>query len=150
MRNISRILVLVIGMAMGGAVFAADSPTSALSSCLVENLSGKERKSLAKWIFFAMGAHPEIRSYSNASPKDIKDSDEYVGKLITRLLTVDCPDKLKTAYSSDPLAVRKAFELVGQVAMQELMTNQDVLNSITNYAQFADKAKINKLLSETK
>jgi len=115
---------------------------------MVDTLSGKERKNLAKWISFSIAAHPEIKPYSSASQKDIKESDEYVGKLITRLLTVNCPDELKKAYKSDPLAVQKAFELVGRVAMQEIMTNQEVMKSLTSYAQYADKEKINKILAE--
>lgn len=141
--------VLAISMALViGAPVLANSPTDVLATCFVDNLSGKERKNLATWIFFAVAAHPEIKSYARVSEKNINESDEYVGKLVTRLLTVDCPDQLKQAQSSDPLALRKAFGLVGQVAMQELMTNEDVMKSLTNYAQYADKEKINKVLTQ--
>lgn len=146
MKNV--LSVLALSMALIATPVLADSPTDQLANCLVDNLSGKERKSLAKWIFFSMAAHPEIKSYSNASQKDLKQSDEYVGKLVTRLLTQDCSNKLKKANSSDPMAVQKAFELVGQVAMQELMADQAVMKTLTNYANYADKEKINKILSE--
>ena len=147
MKNIVKVLALSIGLIVVTPA-VAESPTNMFAGCMVDALSGKERKGLAKWIFFSIAAHPEIKSYSSASQKDIKESDEYVGKLITRLLTANCPDELKRAHKSDPLAVQKAFELVGQVAMQELMTNQDVMKTLTNYAQYADKEKINKILSE--
>lgn len=140
--------VLALSMALVGPSVLADSPSGALANCLVDHLTGKERKNLAKWIFFSIAAHPEIKSFSNASPKDIEDSDRYVGNLITRLLTDDCPGELKKASASGPLGARKAFELVGQVAMQELMTNQDVMKSISNYAQYADREKISRILSE--
>jgi hypothetical protein len=146
MKRTSLILTLLIGMAVAAPTFA-DSRTNELAACLTDNLSGKERKSLAKWIFFAIGTHPEIKSYSNATEKDIKDDDEYVGQLITRLLTVDCPAPLKAAYSTDPMAIQKAFEVVGKVAMQELVTNQNVTKALTGYAQFADMVKISKVLN---
>jgi len=140
--------VLALSMALIGPSVLADSSIGSLGNCLVDHLTGKERKNLAKWIFLSMAAHPEIKSFSNASPKDIDESDRYVGSLITRLLTDDCPSELKKASSSGPLAARKAFELVGQVAMQELMTNQDVMKSISNYAQYADREKISRILNE--
>ena len=115
---------------------------------MVDSLNGKERKELAKWIFFAIAAHPEIRSYTSISSEDINTSDKVVGELISRLLIVDCPDELKIANSSDPLAIQDSFGLVGQVAIQELMTNQGVMKSIAGYINYLDKEKINVLLVE--
>lgn len=145
MKKILNLAILSILLLPAVPVFA-QSPTESLGTCLVDNLSGKERKGLAKWIYFSIGSHPEIKSFSRAKPADIEKSDKFVGKLITRLLTVDCPEKLRTAYTSDPMAVKKAFGLVGRVAMQELMTNQDVMQTLTNYGKYADKDKINTLL----
>jgi hypothetical protein len=105
---------------------------------MVDTLNGKERTNLAKWIFFSIAAHPEIKSHSGVGQKERKESDEYVGKLITRLLTSDCPNELKRANKSDPVALQKAFELVGKVAMQELMTNQDVMKAVSNYARYGE------------
>jgi hypothetical protein len=111
-----------------------------------DNLNGKERKNLAKWIFFAMGMHPDIKSYLNVSPNDMQTSDEYVGALITRLLTVDCSARLKTAYKSDPTSLNKAFEVVGRVAMQELMRSNEVNKALTNYVEFSDTTKIGEVM----
>ena len=95
-----------------------------------------------------MAAHPEIIMYTKISAEDTNSSDRFIGGLISRLMTEDCPNEMKSASKVDPLAIEKAFELVGQVAMQELMTNQNVNASITSYAKYADQEKINKLLSE--
>jgi len=146
MKKIIKIITITLGLVIA-APAQASSPTNALSSCLVDTLNGKERKSLAKWIFFSIAAHPEINTYSSASIKDINKSDQYVGKLITRILTIDCPKELKTANNADPLAIQKAFEVVGQVAMQELMANENVMKTITNYAKYTDQDKINRVLS---
>lgn len=145
MKSTFKILAILISLLICSPAFSQSS-SDALSACMVDNLNGKERKSLAKWIFFAMGAHPEIKSYMKATPKDVQTSDEYVGALITRLLTVDCSARLKTAYTYDPASLQKAFEVIGKVAMQELMTSNEVNKAITNYARFADTAKIDKVL----
>lgn len=41
--------------------------TDALGSCLADNTTGKDRKELARWIFVAMSAHPEMRDLSNTT-----------------------------------------------------------------------------------
>jgi hypothetical protein len=145
MKRISGVLVLVAALAVGPAL--AETPTDAFATCLVDNLTGKERKDLAKWIFFAMAVHPEIKAYSNVRPADTRQSDEFMGKLVTRLLTVNCPGQFRTANAADPMALQKSFELVGQVAMQELITNPDVERALTTYAQYADETRINNALS---
>ena len=147
MKNIMKILALAMGLLVGTPVWA-NSPTDIFARCMVDSLNGKERTNLAKWIFLSMAVHPEIRSSPGVNQTEVRQSDEYVGKLITRLLTSDCPTQMKKAHQSDPMAVQKAFELVGRVAMQELMTNQNVMKALTNYAQFMDQQKINKILTE--
>ncbi|MCW9031589.1 MAG: hypothetical protein OQK58_08900 [Gammaproteobacteria bacterium] len=145
MKNYIKIITLSIGLIIGTPALAA-SPTDVFSNCLVDALNGKERKNLAKWIFFAIAAHPDITSYSKASTKDINDSDKYVGKLITKLLTADCSNELNNARKSNPRAIEQGFGLVGKVAMQELMTNQNVTKAISNYIKYADQEKINQVL----
>ena len=122
--------------------------TAEFGRCLVDALNGKERKTLARWIYFAMAAHPEIEQFSNISQSDKNATDRFVGGLITRLLTENCATEFKVAQKSDPQAVEKAFELVGQVAMQELMNNDSVMTAITSYAQYADMEKIGSMMRD--
>jgi hypothetical protein len=147
MKNLVKVTILSIGLLSGTSVVAS-TPTEQLGTCLIDTLNGKERKNLAKWIYFSIGSHPEIKSFMNATTDDIQKSDEYVGKLITKILTVDCPKELSAANKSDPMAIQKAFELVGQVAMQELMANQDTMKALTNYVTYTDQEKINLILSK--
>lgn len=147
MKKIIKSIVLIMGIIVAAPALS-DTSANNLGRCMVDALNGKERKQLAKWIFFAVAAHPEINSYSSATAKDINESDKNIGKLITRLLTSDCADELKISNKSDPLAIQKSFELVGQVAMQELMTDQNVMKAVTNYAQYTDQVKINSLLNK--
>ena len=138
------VIILSLGIAQPAI---SSTPTNILGTCLIDALNGKERKKLAKWIFLAMAAHPDISVFSNASKKEVDSTDQYLGNLITRLLVEDCPSELKLANDSDPLAMQNAFELVGQVAMQEIMTNQSVMRAITGYAKYADTEKISSILA---
>lgn len=147
MKKTIQAILLTTGIAIGFPT-VADSPTTVFADCMVDTLNGRDRKNLARWIFLSITAHPVIKPYSSASIKDIQESDQYIGRLITRLLTVDCPNELNKANKSDPQAVEKAFQIVGQVAMQEIMTNQETMKALTNYLQYADQEKINEILSQ--
>ena len=136
----------IVALLTFGIPAAAASQTDAFGVCLVDSLTGKERKRLARWIFFSIAAHPEIKPYLSASKQDIDSSDQYVGRLVTRLLVDDCPAELKAANKEDPRAAQKAFELVGQVAMQELMANEQVENAVANYGRYADQDRISAVL----
>ena len=143
--NFMALLILIL------SVTVCISPVNAselnLGTCLVDSLTGKERKHLAKWIYFAIAAHPEMSSYSNIKQEDRIKTDKYVGNLVTRLLAEDCASEFKSAQTTNPVALQRAFELVGQVAMQELMTDQDVKTSIISYIKYTDQNKIQEVLT---
>lgn len=147
MKKLTTAVLLISVALLGGTAYAA-APAKDLGTCMIDALNGKERKLLAKWVFFAMAAHPDIKTYSKITPKDVDTSDRFIGGLVTRLLTKDCPTQLKAANAADPMALKKSFELVGRVAMQELMSNQNVMKSISNYANYADLETIGKLISK--
>lgn len=148
--KIKLIALLLLVASVGSTKVAIASPASdSLGTCMIDSLSGKERKQLAQWFFFAMSAHPDIKEYSKVSVEIQKSTNEYVGKLVTRLLAENCSEQLKLAAKEDgPEAVKGAFELVGKVALQELMANKDVAASISDYAKFVDNDKITAVLKD--
>ena len=95
-----------------------------------------------------MGSHPEVKQFSKATPDHIEEIDQYVGWLITRLLTIDCPNELKAAHRSDPLAVRKSFDLIGKLAMRELASNPETIKALSKYAIYANMEKITAIVAE--
>lgn len=141
---------LIALMATMGAlmVMPVKADTMALTTCFVDSLNGKERKQLATWIYFAVAAHPEMKPFSNISPQQREAIDKKVGALVTRLLVEDCEHEFIVAQKRDPLAVEAAFEMVGKVAMQELMNSEDVTQSITNYVKYTDQKAISKLFNQ--
>jgi len=147
MKNSIKVIILSLGLIIGLPAFA-NTPTNVFATCLVDNLNGKERKNLAKWIYLAMAAHPEIKSLSSANSNDIQKSDKYIGKLITKLLTINCPTELNKATKSNPNALEQGFGLVGKVAMQELMTNKKVTKALENYIEYTDLEKIKKITNK--
>lgn len=147
MRN--KLVVLLFPLiAFAGLPASVQANPQALGTCFIDSMTGKERKDLVKWIFLSMATHPELQSFSNISSDDKTMSDKTMGALITRLFAEDCPAETKAAQQVDPLAINKAFELVGKVAMQELMTNQDVMRSLTNYVNYTDQKRIQDVLTK--
>jgi len=149
-KRIFSVVTLMIGLwAIGvGSVHAQADKTQALGSCLVDSLNGKERKALAKWMFFAMAEHPDLNKFAQFSSQVKDDTDQYIGDLITRLIVEDCAKLAVSAQKENPMAIESAFRLVGEVAMQEIMTNGEVMKSISAYFNYADQQAIAQLFSE--
>ncbi|MAM87844.1 MAG: hypothetical protein CME36_11120 [unclassified Hahellaceae] len=116
--------------------------TQVFANCLADSLNGKERKELAKWIYLSMSVHPTLQSYSKSSDEDREQIDQRIGELVTRLLTENCPSELRAANKTDSLAIQRGFEFVGQVAMQEIMTNKATAEALAGYARYIDQEKI--------
>jgi len=152
--KILSVLLLTIFSLVPSASFAGPfehsdisvDPAEQLGVCLTDSLTGKERKWLAQWMFFAQSRHPSLAGFATVSAEDIDETDRAVGKIITRLLTVDCASYMRAAHESSPLAMQFAFELVGRVAMAELMTSPEVLTFFGGHAKYTDMVKINELM----
>ena len=61
MKNIILSISLLFALISPSALYA-NTETAIFANCLVDALNGKERKQLAKWIFFGIAAHPTISS----------------------------------------------------------------------------------------
>lgn len=143
----------LILMATSSPALAATTPVEAVQTCLADNTSGKDRKLLAKWIFLAMAAHPELKSLSSVSEQAREDTSREFAGLITRLLTVDCkaPMREMIANGGDITAGMKvAFTHLGQVAMQELMAHKDVDAAISQFGNYIDEDKLKAALNPPK
>ncbi len=115
----------------------------ALGKCLTDNTSGKERKALARWIFIAMATHPEIKQLSAATPDDLEQASRATGALFTRLLAESCPTEMRAALQTEGAqAMQSAFSTLGQVAMQELMTDASVNAAVAGFERFVDAKRL--------
>lgn len=139
------VLSILMNILFSGAAHA-NQELQLFTTCLTDSMNGLERKNLAKWVFLGMSAHSMIKPYSNVSEKDIDTSNRYVGSLITRLITKGCPVQAKAASKvMGPAAFEQAFKVVGEVAMQELMTEPSVGQSLGAFRKYLDREKFNKV-----
>ena len=140
-----RHFVLVALLAVASLAAQAQSPVDPLSRCLADNTSGRERKELARWVFFAIAAHPEIKQYAVATVSQATDeANRALAKTVTRLLTESCLKQTQDAMKQGGTrAIQIAFQALGQLAMQEIMSSADVMAAMSSFEKHLDQSKFN-------
>lgn len=144
MRSVLVAAVLATACALSHAQASIDS----LSQCLAENTTGKDRKELARWVFFAMAAHPEIKQYTSDSLAAASDEvHRGMANTFTRLLADTCTQQTRAAFrQGGGKAIELAFQTLGKLAMQELMTNPEVSGNMARFERHLDQSKLKKVL----
>lgn len=144
--SISRFVALVVALLFVSGAQA--SPNSdVLGRCLSDNTTGKDRKDLARWIFVGMSAHPEIGVVARASHKDVEAAQRTMGTLFTRLVADQCSQQMNAVVQSDGTeGIKVAFEYLGRMAMQELMSNQEVNAAMGGFERYIDKVKVDRVV----
>jgi hypothetical protein len=121
----------------------------ALARCLSDSTTGKDRKGLARWVFLAMAAHPEIRQFASSDLGVAADeSDKAVAELFTRLLAETCTRETRAAMKQGgSIALEAAFNTLGQLAMKELMSDAQVNARMAGFQKHLDQPKLNQALN---
>ena len=143
-----RTLIIVVVLATSVAA-QEGQPAGALRTCVADSTSGKDRKDLAKWIFLAMAAHPEMRLHANASAAAaMEDSSRRMAALLTRLLTDSCVNETRAVMKTGSAqSLKLAFEGLGQLAMQELMADQSVGDAMGQFERYLDQKRLTEILA---
>jgi hypothetical protein len=121
---------------------------NAASQCMADRTTGKDRKDLAKWIFIAMGAHPDIRNLSAASGTELDSSSRTVGALFSRLIAENCAGEFSALVANEGSeSIGIAFEFLGKLAMRELMTDSEVSAALAGFEKYIDRPKVSSVLT---
>jgi hypothetical protein len=143
-------MLVALALAVSPAPSAAE-PTASLQKCLADNTTGRDRKDLAKWVFLSMAAHPEIRQYAAADmTAAVDESSRTMGALVTRLITDSCATEAKAvlgAGGSPAVSFQVAFRSLGELAMQELMADKSVTQSMGLFQRYLDQKRIADLFA---
>jgi len=125
----------------------AESPVEVLSKCVVENTTGRDRKDLAKWVFLAMSAHPQMRALVTVPAAVAEEASRSSGRLFTKLVAEVCAKDARAAVQTvGPAAIQSAFTVLGEIAMQELMADKDVQAYTANTDKYIDAEKFQWVL----
>jgi hypothetical protein len=138
------VTAIVVGSTLIASPAFAGPATDALTACLADNTTGKDRKDLARWVFVGMASHPEIQNLSNVTQANRDDLDRILAAMLTRLMTENCVAQARSALEKDgSAAFPTAFGVMGQLAMQELMSDPGVNAAMSDFSKYLDQNKFN-------
>lgn len=147
MKKLSALALTATLLATGWSAPASAAAIDEVKACFADSTTGRDRKMLARWVFLAMAAHPDIRAMSAATQADIDQSNRDLAALFMRLVTEDCNAQMRrTLAESGNESVKSAFEYLGQMAMMELMAHQDVTLRIGEFEKYVDLPKVQAAL----
>ena len=139
--------ILSAALVLAPVVSWAGPAADAAGTCLTDNTTGKDRKVLTRWIYLAMAKHPDLRALSAATDADHDAGTRQAATLFERLITVDCRSEIRAMVAAEGAGSMKIpFEVLGRVAMLELMGNPTVAAEVARLDQFVDKQKIAEVM----
>lgn len=131
------------GMAQAGA-FGDD-----MSKCVVRSTSPADQKDLVLWIFGAISAHPDAAVYVSMTQPQRDALTLKAAGMMQRLLTIDCRKEAVAALKYEGMpAIQQAFGVLGQVAMQGLMSHPAVGKNMEVLGAAVDEQKMGDLFKE--
>jgi hypothetical protein len=117
--------------------------TDDLSRCLVESTSKADQATLVQWVVVAILQHPAVATLGKTTDLDIDKANAAAGDLFMRLLTDACLEKSKKAIKYEgQAAIQAAFSVLGQVAMQDLFTDERVKKVMAGLKEHVDAKKL--------
>lgn len=142
------IKLTVLWLALGISTPSFAGPyADAIGQCFANSTTGKDRIELARWVFSSMALHPDVVSSSAITPQKREAINQSTGALFNRLLAESCTKEVREAVKFEGQgALKTAFESLGKLAMQELMSNPAVGAGFSGFEKYVDMPKLKKAL----
>ena len=117
-----------------------------LGECIALSTSGKDRVLTARWFAASLGSAPQVADAVTVDPAAKVEADREMAALFTRLFTQDCAKEAAPLMNSGDMAgIQAAGGRLGQIAMQELMSDPQVLQAMMSYIVYIDQSAFDKL-----
>jgi len=128
-----------------GAVYTDD-----LSKCLVKSTNTNDRVVLVQWMFATLTLHPAVQSFVSVPDAKRDSATKTAASLFARLLTADCRKETVNALKYEgAAAIGASFQVLGQVASRDLMTDPHVATGMKQLGNDLDgDQKLKELLKE--
>ncbi len=120
--------------------------TDDLSRCLVRATTEGERVDLVRWIVAAITVHPGVKEMTGISDARRTAETKQAASLFADLLTKRCRVESLDAFKFEgEVAFSGAFEVLGQVAMQTLISDPAVAAEMTKLGDHLDDNQMKPL-----
>lgn len=117
--------------------------TDAMTHCLADSTTGKDRIDLARMMFSVIALHPDLTDIASILPDKRDNIYKSSGLIYNRLMGEVCNKELKAAIQFEGEAAAKAgYEFLGKLAMQELISNPSVTSGFSDAGKHIDTKKI--------
>lgn len=137
-------VAMLLSANASAGVFADD-----FSRCLVKSSSTEDQSVLIQWIFAAITLNPSIKPLSSITAEQRDALNKKTAVLFERLIFTDCHNEAVQAVKAEgPTAFETAFQTLGQVAAQGMMSNPAVSGGLSDLAKYMDRSKWDALNRE--
>lgn len=149
MRGLYGIVAIAFMFPLFATGAQAGAFTDDLTKCIVKSTSDDDKVALMQWVFMALAAHPSMKKFTNVTSDDQTDVNKRTGGLFIRLVTSDCRKEAVAALKYEGSdAFKASFSALGEIAMQGLMANPQVTQSMDQLDPYIDKDKMQALAVE--
>ncbi len=123
--------------------------TDEFSKCIIVKTTSQEKTDLVRWIYVTMSFHPQLADMSNLSSNDVEMVNIRVADYMTNLFAYKCNKELVQAikYEGED-SIISAFELLGEIAISEIMTDEGVAIASEFFSQYLDESILAEALNE--
>jgi hypothetical protein len=142
-------LLAALSFVCAPATASADIHTDDLSRCLLNATTNDDKLALMRWLFVQMAFHPVVADIARTTPESILSVDTRMARLFERLIAVDCRSQSIQAVKyggNDPFG--PSFEVLGKVAMTELMADDKVNAGLAGFTQHLNEAAFDGIFSK--
>lgn len=121
-----------------------------LSKCLVASTTQADKALLVKWIFSAISLNEEIAPFVSMPASKREALSKETAGLYMRLMTESCRSQLRDAYKYEGSgAIGNAFNLLGQVASQEMFASPSVAAGLDSLTKHFDETTLKAAVEGT-
>lgn len=136
-----RFLILFFLFSFGVSSFSYSGPFSdEFSRCIVTKTTSQEKTDLVKWIYVTISFHPQLKGMSKITSDDVEIANIRVADYMTNVFAYKCNNEMMDAikYEGEESAMQ-AFKLLGEIAMMEIMGEQNVSYASELFIQYLDE-----------
>jgi len=120
-----------------------------LSRCLVKSTTPDDQVAFMVWMFAALGAHPAVKGYTTFTDEQRSAASAKAAGLMQRLMVEDCRKETVAGMRYEGAAsVMAAFNVFGQAAVRDLMTDPAVTKNFEALGEYVDEKKFEALAKE--
>lgn len=110
--------------------------------------TAQEKTDLVRWIYVTMSFHPQLMDLSNLTADDVEMVNIRVADYMTNVFAYKCNEELNMAIDCEgEESVYYAFELLGEIAITELMEDQGVSAASELFIDYIDLSIFEQILN---